>query len=172
MGIARPSPSRLFSKSPAVRPRRLHSSLAAKLYEDFRPGVRQLQNSNGPINDAKIVVCLDSLYRVVTGTLTSFVVDEAVASSCTSTPYADGEEDSEFMVDGNPSSGEDDLLVAGRLDATFIKNIVPFLRHQVVCAHLDPTVTCARPTGATITVRRAFGGIIGEVCSTPRHQGP
>jgi hypothetical protein len=30
-------------------------------------GFVNYQNSSGPISDAKIVVCLDSLYRVVTG---------------------------------------------------------------------------------------------------------
>jgi hypothetical protein len=58
------------------------------------------------------------------GTLTSFVVDEAVAVFLHFNLYADGEEDSEFMVDGNLNMCRRRRTARRRLDATFIKNIV------------------------------------------------
>jgi hypothetical protein len=39
----------------------------------------ELQKTTGLINDCKVVVCLDSLYRVVTRNFDTVVVDEAVA---------------------------------------------------------------------------------------------
>jgi hypothetical protein len=80
--------------------------------------------------------------------------------------YADGEEDSEFMVDGNPSSGEDDHLV----DRPWMR---PSSRTSwtisAPSSRVRPSgsgITCARPTGATITgpLRHHRQG----VSSTPR----
>jgi hypothetical protein len=42
-----------------------NAQVSAKLFEDFKElGFVNYQEVTGPINDCKIVVCLDSLYRV------------------------------------------------------------------------------------------------------------
>jgi hypothetical protein len=86
--------------------------------------------------------------------LTSFVVDEAVAVFLHFNLYADGEEtQNSWLMETSSCAGEDDAPVDAWMRPSS-RNRGPFLRHQVVCAHLDPEPLRARPTGATITVRR------------------
>jgi hypothetical protein len=142
-------------------------SLAAKLYEDFKDlGFVNYQNSSGPINDAKIVVCLDSLYRVVTGHFDILVVDEAVAVFLhfNSTQMVKRTQNS-WLMETLITQAKTTYLVDAGLDATFIKNIVDHFCAIKSCAPIWIRNRYVRPSNrrATITVCDGpLGGIIGE----------
>lgn len=142
-------------------------SLAAKLYEDFKDlGFINYQNSSGPINDAKIVVYLDSLYRVVTGHFDILVVDEAVAVFLhfNSTQMAQRAKNS-FMTETLITQSKTTYLVDAGLDATFMKNIVDHFSAIKSITPIWIRNRRVRPSNkrATITVCNGpLGGIISE----------
>jgi hypothetical protein len=149
MGIAEPSPSRPFSKSPARRDQGLvvsHSrSLAAKLYEDFRPGVRQLPKLVAPSTTPRLWCVWTASTVSSRGTLTSFVVDDRPSrSSCTSTPTQMVKRTQNSWLMETPPRGEDDLprrrpwmRPSSRTSCHFcaIKSCAPiWIRNRYACA--------------------------------------
>jgi hypothetical protein len=142
-------------------------SLAAKLYEDFKDlGFVNYQNSSGPINDAKIVVCLDSLYRVVTGYFDILVVDEAVAVFLHfNSSHMNQRAKNSWLMESLITQAKSTYLVDAGLDATFMKNIVDHFSAIKSITPIWIRNRHVRPSNrrATITVCDGpLGGIIGE----------
>jgi hypothetical protein len=127
------------------------------------PGVVNYRRRRG-INDCKVVVCLDSLYRVVTRKFDTMVVDEAVAVFLHFNSNAEAGRERrapELIV----MQARSTYLVDATLDATFIKNIVDyfcavkFVTAQWRNRHVRPPTAPPRSRCA----KGRFRGIIGEV---------
>jgi hypothetical protein len=142
-------------------------SLAAKIYEDFKElGFVNYQHSSGQINDCKVVVCLDSLCRVVTRKFDTIVIDEAVAVFLhfNSTQMLKRAENA-AILELNIMQARSTYFVDATLDATFIKNIVDYFCGVKSVTALWVRNRHVRPSNrnATITLCEGpLGGIIGE----------
>jgi hypothetical protein len=142
-------------------------SLAAKLYEDFKDlGFTNYQDSTGLINDCKVVVCLDSLYRVVTRNFDTVVIDEAVAVFLHfNSSYMIKRAENSSLLELIVMQARCTYLVDATLDATFMKNIVDYF-----CSVKSATARWVRNRHVRETNRHAtitvcdgpLGGVIGE----------
>jgi hypothetical protein len=107
-------------------------SLAAKLHEDFQHlGIANYQDTIGLINDSKIVVCLDSLHRIVVRNFDIVVIDEAVSvflhfnSSHMSKRSANS-----ALLELHLTHAKSTYLVDASMDTTFMKNVVDYLSNK------------------------------------------
>jgi hypothetical protein len=101
-------------------------SLAAKLYDDFQHfGVTNYQDTTGLINDAKVVICLDSLHRVVVRNYDIIVIDEAVSVFLHfNSAHMNKRSENSALLELHLSHAKSVYFVDATLDTTFMKNIV------------------------------------------------
>jgi hypothetical protein len=142
-------------------------SLAVKLHADFAPlGFINYQEQTGQMQDCKIVVCLDSLYRVVTRNFDIIVIDEAVSvflhfNSSKMIKRAENSALLEFLL----LSSRTTYLLDATLDITFIKNIVDYFSVQKSVDAYWIRNQYKRPTNRTASLTTCtgpLGGIVGE----------
>jgi hypothetical protein len=128
-------------------------SLAAKLYEDFQHlGVTNYQDTTGLINDAKVVVCLDSLHRVVVRNYDVIVIDEAVSVFLHfNSSHMTKRSENSALLELHLSHAKSIYFVDATLDTTFMKNIVDYVSSRkgvtptwVRNRHVRTTNRCAK----------------------------
>jgi hypothetical protein len=142
-------------------------ALAAKLFEDFQHlGVTNYQDSTGLVNDAKVVVCLDSLHRVVVRDFDTIVIDEAVSVFLHfNSSHMTKRSQNSALLELHLSHSKSTYLLDAAIDSTFMKNVVDYIAAKNGVTATWVRNRHVRPTNREATVTLSDGPmscIVGE----------
>lgn len=107
-------------------------SLAKKMHEEFKPlGFTSYMDTTNEIRDEKIVVCLDSLYRVDTRNFDIIILDEAVSVFLHfNSPLMQKSGENSTLLELLLFQATHIYMVDACVDATFVKNIADYFSAQ------------------------------------------
>jgi Origin of replication binding protein len=142
-------------------------SLARKLHGDFAShGFVDYQAESGPISAARVVVCLDSLWRVSTRNFDYVFVDEAVSVLLHfNSPLMAKSSENATLFELLLQQTRHAYFVDACIDMTFSKQIVDYIARFKAVAPLWVRNRYVRPSNRTATMRvsrGSCGGVIDE----------
>lgn len=134
-------------------------TLADKLHEDFKHlGFINYQDNGGPLHEARIIVCLDSLQRVMTGHFDFVIIDEACSVILHfDSPLMQQSSLKSMLLEAVVNNARHVYFVDAMLDTTFMKHVIDYFamakgeKAVWVCnTHVRPSnrvaeVTMAKP---------------------------